>query len=194
MRILKESVQLSLSDLPGTVSVDGELLKGCIQKTNTYLQLITAKCNELDIKIFESLGQRNISGFIGEVFANTVAQIANNAKAIEAVRIEYESKLFWYQHRENPVPELVIFIDKNGGMRGLRKLVADTTDEQGNPTVVKPASVPTKQQAQKAQTAKLKNKLSTDVQTLIEKEKKARLTTSGDTIDMGEVATNDWGF
>ena len=74
MRILKESVQLSLSDLPGTVSVDGELLKGCIQKTNTYLQLITAKCNELDIKIFESLGQRNISGFIGEVFANTVAQ------------------------------------------------------------------------------------------------------------------------
>lgn len=119
------------------------------------------------------------------------AQIANNAKAIEAVHVEYESKLFLYKNRENPVPELVVFIQKNGGMRGLRKLVANTTDEQGNPTVVKPTPVPTKQQAQKAQTAKVKNKLFTDAQTLIEKKKKARLTTSGDTIDIGEVATND---
>jgi hypothetical protein len=119
------------------------------------------------------------------------AQIANNAYAIQAIHLEYESKSFLYKNRENPVAELVVFITKRGGMRGLRKHLAATTDEQGSINAVTSAAVPTKQQAQKEKSAKLQNKLYTDAQTLIEKKKKARLTKTGDRIDIGEVATND---
>ena len=58
----------------GPITIDGlviteEQIKNAILGTNDYLNNVSKYFLEIELEIFHILGQRNISGFIGEIFA-----------------------------------------------------------------------------------------------------------------------------
>jgi len=58
------------------ITIPGESVLTAVVNTNLYLHQLSLLFQELDFPIYGTLGQRNISGFIGEVFSRTfVSQV-----------------------------------------------------------------------------------------------------------------------
>jgi len=53
-------------------TIQSTLLVDCLQMTNTYLESLYKIFSELNFDLFEVLGQRNLSGLIGEIFSRYV--------------------------------------------------------------------------------------------------------------------------
>ena len=60
------------------------------------------------------------------------AHIGNFAHALKAIDTEYISRQFVYERRENPVAELVTFINDSGGIGALRGKQQENLDDDGD--------------------------------------------------------------
>ncbi len=49
-----------------------------VDKSNNYLRALKELCTKLDFDIYSGLGQRNLSGFVGEVFSKVFVAVAKN--------------------------------------------------------------------------------------------------------------------
>ena len=99
------------------VRVPPEAIVEVIASSNTYLYSLAAFFEDADFDFYDNIGQRNLSGFIGEVFANAfVKQVAGYAVnphadgrpdlldlATRAARRHLEHECFQPGER-NPVP------------------------------------------------------------------------------------------
>jgi hypothetical protein len=62
-RIVKESITIE------EVTINTKDLIECVAKTNQYIQTLADLFQDLNFNLFEILGQRNLSGVIGEIFS-----------------------------------------------------------------------------------------------------------------------------
>ncbi len=56
------------------IKIPSKLVLNAIVNTNNYLLNLNKECVKLNINFFEALGQRNLSGFIGEVYKKFLAE------------------------------------------------------------------------------------------------------------------------
>lgn len=55
-----------------TITIKGTIVAAAIVKANIYLSALKKMFNDMGFDIYSTLGQRNLSGFVGEVFGRTL--------------------------------------------------------------------------------------------------------------------------
>jgi hypothetical protein len=114
------------------------------------------------------------------------AHIGNFAHALKAIDTEYISRQFVYERRENPVAELVTFINDSGGIGKLRGKQQENLDDDGDDDIDAGIVKAAKKAAKRKD-----DRLETEAQVLEQKKTAALRVKTGKQVDFGEVATND---
>ena len=119
-RIGRENFNVNNSIIPTKT-----ILEAVVQ-TNNYLSDLDSECKKINVKFFHALGQRNLSGFIGEVYKKFLADILELVKLnphpdgrpdlIFYNNIEYYNSGF-QKFKDNLLPNKVFFTPyKYGGL------------------------------------------------------------------------------
>ena len=60
------------------ITISKDILLEATQRANLYLRKLSQMFEELNFDVYDTLGQRNLSGFIGEVFSNSLEKLTTN--------------------------------------------------------------------------------------------------------------------
>lgn len=71
---MKEDYRISKKGIKiGDIEISTEIILKAAIQTNSYLFSLDKECKKLKVNFFQALGQRNLSGFIGEVYKSFFA-------------------------------------------------------------------------------------------------------------------------